>query len=421
MKLCETFVSFCGEVNVGRFAMFIRLAGCNLNCSWCFGVRPGRYIPKIVLSEKQNKEIINVEKGDKLLTLDSQRNLVETTVKEVTKRDVDEWYQIVINDRVYFVTPEHRFFTKNSIKRADELKIDDEIYNMKSTEKLYFRAKKYNYIFAKNDINYQNVNRKTYNIIIRKNNKIIASDNASIVEDFSTIENNGAKVQSTKYFNRDSKRYSVSTRPLPLTVYNLSCAPYNTYLIDNMWVHNCDTPYAKEQEVEIDVKEMILQGKHFPRVVITGGEPFLQKIEVCKLVEGLTKANPFIKIEIETNGTITPMGIGKYNNVIYNVSPKLKNSGNPYEKRIIPSTINWFNQIGANWKFVVENENDVDEVNSFIANHGIKKSEVFLMPQGKTKEEQIELMPEIIKWCKYYGFNFSPRFQVLLWGNKRGA
>ena len=35
MNVCETFASFCGEVNVGRFAFFIRLGGCNLNCNWC--------------------------------------------------------------------------------------------------------------------------------------------------------------------------------------------------------------------------------------------------------------------------------------------------------------------------------------------------------------------------------------------------
>ncbi len=182
----------------------------------------------------------------------------------------------------------------------------------------------------------------------------------------------------------------------------------------------CDSTYAYNEWVDIPIDDLIKKAIHFPRVIITGGEPFLQKDEVGKLVQKLRKQNPNIAVEIETNGTIKPVGLNSHE-VIYNVSPKLKNSGNDYKDRIKPNVLGWFIQVGANFKFVVDNEDDIDEVNLLVNDFGISKSQVFLMPEGKTSKEQWEKMEEIIKFAKCYGYNFSPRFHVLLWGNKRGV
>jgi len=182
----------------------------------------------------------------------------------------------------------------------------------------------------------------------------------------------------------------------------------------------CDSKYAQEEYVDINIDDLVSQAIHFPRVVITGGEPFLQKDDVAKLVKKIKTKNPDIVIEIETNGTIKPVAIGSFD-IIFNVSLKMKNSLNEYEHRIIPDVINWFNEVGANFKFVVAEEDDIDEVSMLVKSFGIKKSHVFLMPEGKTKEEQFQRMEGIMEQAKIYGYNFSPRFHVLMFGNKRGV
>ena len=53
---------------------------------------------------------------------------------------------------------------------------------------------------------------------------------------------NGMCVQEITYFDRTT--YAPSIRPKPLAIYTISCAPYNSYLVDNMWVHNCDTTFS---------------------------------------------------------------------------------------------------------------------------------------------------------------------------------
>jgi organic radical activating enzyme len=37
------------------------------------------------------------------------------------------------------------------------------------------------------------------------------------------------------------------------------------------------------------------------------------------------------------------------------------------------------------------------------------------------REEQQARMPQVIDWCGRYGFRFSPRLHILVWGPKRGV
>ena len=73
----------------------------------------------------------------------------------------------------------------------------------------------------------------------------------------------------------------------------------------------------------LNADDLVEQAIHFPCVVLTGGEPFLQKENIAKFIKKLIKQKPNIRIEIETNGTIRPIEVGKYKNVVFNVSPNL--------------------------------------------------------------------------------------------------
>ena len=182
----------------------------------------------------------------------------------------------------------------------------------------------------------------------------------------------------------------------------------------------CDSKHAWDAGVETKVDELVTRAENFPMVVITGGEPMLQREEVAKLVNKLKKKNPSIRIEIETNGTIQPTGINKIDNVFFNVSVKLKNSDNEFSKRINRRVISWYNDVGANFKFVVDNQDDIDEVSLLVQDMGIKKGQVFLMPEGCDRDTQWKKTEKIITLAKNAGFNFSPRFHVLLWDTERG-
>lgn len=114
---------FCGMP-----AVFIRLAGCNLQCPWCFGWRGNLRQPFVYMANGPKKRMGNVVEGDRILTLDDDGNMAETTVQKVLRREVNEWVEIDIAGRgQYAVTPEHPFFTNRGMVPAGELIAGDEI------------------------------------------------------------------------------------------------------------------------------------------------------------------------------------------------------------------------------------------------------------------------------------------------------
>lgn len=187
----------------------------------------------------------------------------------------------------------------------------------------------------------------------------------------------------------------------------------------------CDTKYAYTRGVNIPVKEIVEKCLQFNRVVITGGEPTLQKDKVARIINSCCKKKNDIVFEVETNGTNKLTGLQgtvHFNNSVqFNVGLKLKNSGNEYDKRIVPNVIYWYLQQNAIFKFVVNNNDDLSEVNQLVTEFGIPRWKVFLMPEGKTEKEQLEKMKGIAELAVLHRYNFSPRMHVLLWGNKRGV
>ena len=100
----------------------------------------------------------------------------------------------------------------------------------------------------------------------------------------------------------------------------------------------CDTAYTwdwtkydrAEQGMEATAEAIVARVEQFaPRnVVITGGEPMVQRRQLAAPVLAL-KAKGF-RIEVETNGTIAPGELAGFVDQ-WNVSPKLLTSGNPAE------------------------------------------------------------------------------------------
>jgi len=190
----------------------------------------------------------------------------------------------------------------------------------------------------------------------------------------------------------------------------------------------CDTKYTwdwKNYDYSKEVNEMSikevrqsLEQFRIRHLVITGGEPLMQQDDLAEL---LTFLKPEFYVEVETNGTILP------NNALstlvdqWNVSPKTKNSGNPLEMCEINECYTFFSKKkNCYFKYVVESEDDLIEINQFISKYSLKKDRVLLMTQAITKEEILSKENSVFTISKKNSLGFSPRLHVMKWGSQRG-
>lgn len=159
------------------------------------------------------------------------------------------------------------------------------------------------------------------------------------------------------------------------------------------------------------------------RTIITGGEPLLQANAIAQFIHIIENDFKISGIyEIETNGTIKPPGQLTDSVHIWNVSPKLSNSGMPYEKRLKSDVLIWFNnQMGTMFKFVVADHKDMDEVRNIINMYELDPRKIWLMPAASTLSELIRRNKLVAEFCIEYHFNFSSRLQVEIWDKTTGV
>ena len=156
-------------------------------------------------------------------------------------------------------------------------------------------------------------------------------------------------------------------------------------------------------------------------LVITGGEPLIHDSVIVKLLEELSY--PSLYVEIETNGTIQPSLSLSHHVSQWNVSPKLSNSGETFEDRIITNCLDWFSQQQHSYfKFVVSNESDINEIqDTFSQIMALPIQRRYLMPASDTKASLHSLLPQCVEWAKQYGFCISHRYQLSIWDQKTGV
>jgi len=202
----------------------------------------------------------------------------------------------------------------------------------------------------------------------------------------------------------------------------------------------CDTPYTwnwigtkfqhpdkydpKKEIVSLTPWQVfwrILPGpRMITNLVISGGEPLLQQSQLIPLLQIFKRYGWWI--EVETNGTIVPTD--EFLSLVdqINCSPKTSNSGedNPSEKRERPEALRKLvSSPKVYFKFVVVDMKDILEIQSLVNKYEMKQ--VYLMAEGKTREEQLTKEKEVESVAQLFGWLFSPRLQVLKWGNKRGV
>jgi 7-carboxy-7-deazaguanine synthase len=192
----------------------------------------------------------------------------------------------------------------------------------------------------------------------------------------------------------------------------------------------CDTPYTSWEPHGENLSIAHILGKlsAFParHVVVTGGEPLLAP-DIESLCGSLRQLG--YHITIETAATVfKPMACD-----LASLSPKLASS-TPTERdggrfaesherlRIQPSVIRAFmDHSEYQLKFVIDRPADVDEVLRLLDRlPGVDHSRVLLMPQGVSTDDLRERGVWVVEECKRYGFRYSARLHIELYGNQRG-
>lgn len=207
---------------------------------------------------------------------------------------------------------------------------------------------------------------------------------------------------------------------LRLHVCNLRCTWCDAWYT---WNPNTEEFWTEPRDVELeDVAKKVnatwacIDSNVQKRVVITGGEPLIQKRQLDELILALEDW----QIEIETNGTLMPTQL-QLIHCQFNCSPKLQNSENRKHARIKPEILKALNRANTTFKFVATNRSDITEIEEDYLQY-VDKEKVVIMPEGITEEEISFHAKELIEVCKERGFRMTPRFQAIFaHGAKRGV
>ncbi|MSP36998.1 MAG: 7-carboxy-7-deazaguanine synthase QueE [Deltaproteobacteria bacterium] len=193
----------------------------------------------------------------------------------------------------------------------------------------------------------------------------------------------------------------------------------------------CDTPYSSWQPEgkSWSVKKLLDEVVKYParHVVVTGGEPLLAP-EVGTLTEQLKAAG--LHITIETAATLfKPVQCD-----LISLSPKLANStpwkrargkfAAPHERRRLNLGViqKYLDAHDYQLKFVVEQKADFGEIRRIIEQlRNVDAARVLIMAQGTTNRELNRRAKWIVEQCKFFGFSYTPRLHIQLFGNRRGT
>lgn len=190
----------------------------------------------------------------------------------------------------------------------------------------------------------------------------------------------------------------------------------------------CDTPYTSWTPEGEDwsigrLIEWVRGLAAYRHVVLTGGEPMLFP-EIVPLSKELRQAG--LHITVETAGTV-------YQGVecdLISISPKLANStpDDPVwsirheQRRIQPAVLQRITREFAHQlKFVVQSPADLSEIQAIQAMCGTPNERVLLMPEGIDVATLQERSAWLVEVCKEFGYRFTPRLHILLYGHRRGV
>jgi 7-carboxy-7-deazaguanine synthase len=193
----------------------------------------------------------------------------------------------------------------------------------------------------------------------------------------------------------------------------------------------CDTPYtswqpeAKSWSLAKVLNEVTKHPTQY--VVITGGEPLLAP-EIEQLTQELKRQDKHITIE--TAATILKPVMCD----LMSLSPKLANStpwrraggqfAQMHERRRLnlPVIEKYLASYDYQLKFVVDRQQDFGEIGAILKQlKRVDPTRVMIMAQGTTPRDLRRKAKWIVEACKQYGYSYTPRLHIELFGNRRGT
>jgi 7-carboxy-7-deazaguanine synthase len=203
----------------------------------------------------------------------------------------------------------------------------------------------------------------------------------------------------------------------------------------------CDTKYAlsnKEGDLSVNMTAQeiadYISNIEPMRIVFTGGEPMLYQKEMRDILSRVSDAtwnrriDRRLPVTIETNGSIEPISSKNIDDnfrlttYTFVISPKFQNN---YKVQVTDSTLGGSiykqSSMNTNIKFVYEGEKSEKDIIKFVYENNYKPNYVYVMPECTDREKHLANQIQVVEFCKKYGFNFSPRLQILIYGKKIGV
>lgn len=209
----------------------------------------------------------------------------------------------------------------------------------------------------------------------------------------------------------------------------------------------CDSPYTsitpeKGSFSLRDFLKMVYENPHITHLMITGGSPTMHPKLVNDLIKIVKHANKNYFVTLETEGS--HMIKTDHRIDLLSLSPKFSNSvpvlgtplpsGRSVNERYIElhnsyrlkiDTIKEMIHYHLDYQFkpVVDPDNQqlLDEIQSFMFKVGIPREKTYFMPAGSTREELILAYPKLIELCVEEGYNFTGRDHIIAYDQKRGV
>lgn len=247
---------------------------------------------------------------------------------------------------------------------------------------------------------------------------------------------NGSVVTKISYLDNKHRARLFGSKDIEkVKVFNLSCAPYNTYLLSgkyhHKWVHNCDTTevwrYGKEYSFDHLLQLVVNNGvdvawRKGQHLILTGGSPLKQQERLVKFIEFIEEVlgfKPYIEVENEAVRIPTTdfwTLVNRWNN-----SPKLSNSGMKERVRYKPDVIKYMANLPNSWfKFVISSEEDWKEIErDFLPL--MSREQIVLMPEGQTRQELQAHYDIVVNIAVRENIRMCDRFHVTIWDKKTGV
>jgi len=173
----------------------------------------------------------------------------------------------------------------------------------------------------------------------------------------------------------------------------------------------CDTAYAWHEYREMNLGDIVMTVNGFScrKIIITGGEPFLQWDRGLESLHEKLLGGGF-KVSYETSGKA---GIPEMKDACVILSPKYICG----TWQVRPGDVGKADF----YKFVAENQASLKEIHAFIQGNALPREKVYIMPMGQTRREQLNKMGEVFNFCRDNGYNMTPRLHILAFDACRGV